>query len=172
MFLARKITRAKWETKEGYAHGEIPADAVTTDLRTNGNLLSFWQCGTGRRDEVEEAALALAAASKHVDKLEMVWLSDDDLRTDGQRWDETEGRTPVSSLINRHIDVFLLDYERLGRIAHRIVASMQENRYCRLTKKRVASLLATAVQEGEVELSQLEKRVQEVVQKSLGESGQ
>ena len=169
VFLARKITRAKWEAKEDFADGEIPADAVTTDLRTSGNSLSFWQCGSGSKNEVEEAALALAAASRHVDKVEIVWLSEDDLATDGQKWNETEGRTPVRSLISRHVDVSLLDYERLGRIAHRIVASMQESRYCRLTRKRVASLLATAVQEGEVELSQLEERVQEEVQKILQE---
>ena len=172
VFLARKITRAKWEAKEGFSDGEIPADAVSTDLRTSGNSLSFWQCGSGTRGEVEEAALALAAASRHVDKVEIVWLSGDDLLTDGQKLVETEGRTPVRSLIKRHIDVSLLDYERLGRIAHRIVASMQESRYCRLTRKRVTNLLATAVQQGEVELSQLEERVQIEVRKSLGEPGQ
>ena len=172
VFLARKITRAKWEANENFADGEIPADAITSDLRTSGNSLSFWQCGNGTREEVEEAALALAAASKHVDKLEIVWLSNDHLVTDGQQWDDTEGRTPVRRLIRRHIDVSLLDHERLGRIAHRIVASMQESRYRRLTKKRVASLLATAVREGEVELAELEERVQEEVRKSLGESRQ
>ena len=172
VFLARKITRAKWETREYFADGEIPADAVTADLRTSGNSLSFWQCGNGTRDEVEEVALALAAASNHVDKLEIVWLSDDSLNADGQEWDETKGRTPVTRLIRRHIDVYFLDYGRLGRIAHRIVAAMQESRYCRLTKKRVASLLATAVRQGEIELAQLEERVQEEVRKSLGETRQ
>ena len=31
MFLARKITRAKWDAEQGMAEGEISADAVTGD---------------------------------------------------------------------------------------------------------------------------------------------
>ena len=34
MFLARKITRAKWSNKAELSADEIPADAVTADLRT------------------------------------------------------------------------------------------------------------------------------------------
>ena len=34
MFLARKITRAKWNPQKGLSEGEIVADAVTADLRT------------------------------------------------------------------------------------------------------------------------------------------
>ena len=116
MFLARKITRAKWEPKQGFADGEIPADAVTADLRTQGNSLSLWQCGDATMHEVEEAALALATAGNQVDKLDIVWLSDDDLNADGQNWAETEGRTPVTDLIRRHVDLSLLDYGRLGKV--------------------------------------------------------
>ena len=149
MFLARKVTRAKWEPKQGFADGEIPADAVTADLRTQGNSLSFWQCGDATMHEVEEAALALATAGNQVDKLDIVWLSDDDLRADGQNWAETEGRTPVTDLVRRHVDLSLLDYARLGKVAHRIVAAMEEGRYRRLTRRRVTDLIATAVRRGE-----------------------
>ena len=69
MFLARKITRAKWNPKNGLSAGEIPADAVTVDLRTRENSLSFWRCGLGEKEQVEEAALAIAAAGDRVDSL-------------------------------------------------------------------------------------------------------
>ena len=167
MFLARKITRAKWEPKQGFAHGEIPADAVTVDLRTHGNSLSLWQCGDATLYEVEEAALALATAGNKVDKLDIVWLSDDDLRADGQNWDETEGRTPVTDLITQHVDLSLLDYARLGMFAHRIAAAIEEGRYKRLTRRRVADLIATAVRQGRVELDHLEKKVKSEVSRSL-----
>ena len=91
MFLARKITRAKWVD----AHldsGEIPADAVTADLRTRNNALSFWQCGDATEEELDEAVLALAAAAQRVESIDIVWLSYDELRTDGQRLDVTAGR--------------------------------------------------------------------------------
>ena len=31
MFLARRITHAKWRPREGFAEGEIAADAVTVE---------------------------------------------------------------------------------------------------------------------------------------------
>ena len=34
VYLARKITRAKQESRESFAEGEIPVDAVTVDLST------------------------------------------------------------------------------------------------------------------------------------------
>ncbi len=74
MFLARKITRAKWKTREELSAGEISADAVTADLKTQGNALSFWQCHTATNSDVEEAALAIAAARDRVARLDVVWL--------------------------------------------------------------------------------------------------
>ena len=53
MFLARKISLAKWSKKQEQgelAEDEIPADAVTADLRTQDNKLSFWRCGDGEGD--------------------------------------------------------------------------------------------------------------------------
>ena len=47
MFLARKISLAKWSKKGELEVGEIAADAVTADLRTQDNKLSFWRCGDG-----------------------------------------------------------------------------------------------------------------------------
>ena len=41
MFVARMITRAKWDPKPELQTGEISADAVTGDLRTRYNSLSF-----------------------------------------------------------------------------------------------------------------------------------
>ena len=166
MFLARKITRSKWE-KEGFHDGEIPADAVTADLRTRDNKLSFWQCGEGTADDVEEAALALAAASERVDKLELVWISEDDLQTDGQEWDATRGRTPVEDLNGLHIDLLRLDFVRLGKVAGRVANSLEKSRYCTLTKKHVRKLLASAVKEGRVEFGALGEGIQKEVRKLL-----
>jgi hypothetical protein len=61
MFLARMITRPKWQPKQGLASDEIPADAITADLRTSNNVLSFWQCGEATDPEISTAVLAIAA---------------------------------------------------------------------------------------------------------------
>ncbi len=165
MFLARKISRAKWDAKEGLSKGEISADAVTADLRTRENKLSFWRCG--RETEVEDAALAIAAASDRVDKLDIVWVDEDALKTDGQILENTEGRTHVTELIEHHVDVCRLDYVRLGNVAHHVITAIEENRYIRLSRGRVAKILAAAVEQERVNLDDLEKRVQEEVFKSL-----
>lgn len=152
MFLARKIARAKWDAKRnierGLEEGEISADAVTGDLRTQMDTLSFWRCRTGADDDVKEAALAIAAAGERLDKLDIVWLADSDLRADGHTLKDTEGRTPVANLSERHVDVCKLDYIRLGKVAQRVVAAIEAKRWRRLTKARVKELLVAAVQQG------------------------
>ena len=167
MFLVRKITRAKWDSNSELSVGEISADAVTSDLRTQRNSLSFWRCRAETNGDVEDAALAIAATRDHIDKIDIVWLADDELRADGQRLRNSEGRTPVTELVGLHVDVDCLDYVRLGRIARRIVTAVEEKRYRRITRARVKKLLADAVEQGRVKLAGLQTSVQAEVQKSL-----
>ena len=167
MFLARKISRAKWDPKSGLSPDEISADAVTGDLRTQGNSLSFWQCGIGEKDEVEEAVLAIAAAGERIDRFDVVWLADDELRADGQALKDTKGKTPVTDLVDSHVDVCRLDYVRLGKVARNVVTAIEENRYLRLTKARVTKLLASAVTDKRVALDDLNGRIQMEVRKWL-----
>ena len=167
MFLARKITRAKWSPKPGFVAGEIPADTVTSDLRTQENSLSFWKCGNGTISEVDEAVLALAAGGGRVDKIEVVWLAEEDLRNDEQKYHETEGNTKVNELENQHVDMYLLDYVRLGKVANRIVSAIEDCRYRRLSKQQVLTLIAAAVRQKRVELADLKENVQEEVSKVL-----
>jgi hypothetical protein len=171
VFLARKITRAKWTPKAGLEADEVPADAVTADLRTTENTLSFWRCGEGAEGEVEEAALAIAAGGDRLDKLDVVWLSDEQLRSDGQTWKDTDGRTPVKSLVKQHVDLYRLDYVRLGRVADGVVDAIECRRHRRLTKKHITKLLAVAVEEGRVALADLEEKVQSEVVKILEGDG-
>ena len=138
---------------------EIPADAVTADLRTQRNALSFWQCPADTVDGVEEAALAIAAAGERVDKLDIVWLDDEELQNDGQTLRNSAGRTPVTSLADLHVEASRLDYVRLGNVARRVVAAIEANRYRRLTRGRVKKLIAAAVEQGRVDLDALQDKV-------------
>ena len=140
------------------SNDEIPADAVTADLRTQGNSLSFWQCPTDATRDVEEAALAIAAARERVDRLDIVWLDDQELQDDGQTLRNSEGRT-VPRLAHLHVEVFRLDYVRLGSVAHRIVAAIRENRYRRLTRGDVKRLITAAVEQGRIDLDALQDKV-------------
>ena len=167
MFLARKITQAKWRPKEGFGEGEIAADAVTVDLKTQDNSLSFWRCPTETTKDLEKAVLAIAATRNRVEKLEIVWLINDDLQNDCQTLENTEGDTPVSELKELHVDVCRLDYVRLGKVASRIATALENCRWRRITKGRVRNLLVEAVNQKRVELADLHESIQREVQKSL-----
>ena len=167
MFLARKITRAKWLQRPELAQGEIAADAVTADLRTNGNALSFWRCDTGAEDQVEAVALAMAASGDRIDKLDVVWIAERHFAEGGQTWEATEGRTPVAELRRRHVDLQRLDYVRLGNVARHVAAAIESEWCLRLTRRRVKMLLVAAVRRDEVALDDLADRVRDEVGRAL-----
>ena len=167
MFLARTITRSKWEPKQGLMSGEISADAVTADLRTRDNKLSFWRCSSGTEVDFENVVLAIATGREEVAKVEIVWLDDEDLRTDGQTLINSDGRTPVAELVSLHVDVCYLDYKRLGKVAHRVVSAFDEGRYRCLTRARILNLMASAVRKSRVDLKDLKEKVRDAVLKTL-----
>lgn len=164
MFLARKISLAKWSKKQEQgelAEDEIPADAVTADLRTQDNKLSFWRCDTKETTEVNKAVLAIAAAYDRIDKIAVVWLAADELRADGQTLEDSKGRTPVRELVELHIDVCRLDYMRLGKVAQCIFIALKKGQYLQLRKARVKELLAEAVKQGSIDPNHLEKSLRQ-----------
>ena len=94
--------------------------------------------------------LAIAAAGERLDKLDIVWLADNELQADGHTLKDTKGRTPVAGLSEKHVDICKLDYVRLGKMAQRVVAAIEDQRCRRLTKARVKGLLVAAVQQGRI----------------------
>ena len=132
---------------------------MTGDLRTQKDTLSFWRCRTGANVDIEDAVLAIAAAGERLDKLDIVWLADNELQADGHILKDTEGRTPVADLSEKHVDICKLDYVRLGNVAQRVAAAIEEQRFRRLTKARVRGLLVAAVQQGRIIPDQLADRL-------------
>lgn len=167
MFLARKISRAKWEPGDDLNEGELPADAVTVDLRTQDNALSFWRCENASKDHVERAALAIAAAAERIDKLDVVWVAEGDLQTDELHIEQTDGRTPIADMVANHIDVQRLDYTRLGKVASRVARALAEQNHRRLTKKSVRRLLVAAVQANALSLDGLDEKLRQEVSLAL-----
>ena len=159
MFLARKINRAKWEAREELEADEIPADAVTVDLRTKENSLSFWRCPTDTDSDVEKVALAIAAAGQRVDRLDIVWMADEDFQNDGHVLRNTEGSTPLADMAAMHVDVARLDYVRLGKVARQVNAALEGDRHRRLTRARVKNLIREAVGQGRINRGDLHDKL-------------
>lgn len=160
MYLARKIARAKWLSEDSSPNRVITADAVTVDLRTQGNTLSFWRCLSGKDDVVADVALAIAATWDRLDKLDLVWLATSDIQADGHILRETPGKTPVADLVEHHVDLCKLDYVQLGKVAQRVNMAIVRNQYCRLSKKSVQDLLVKAVTQNRISPDQLSTGLQ------------
>jgi hypothetical protein len=165
---ARKISRAKWGPKEDLGPGEIAADAVTVDLRTTGNALSFWTCTTPTPQELKETVLALATNAERLDRFDVAWLTENEVLAQGLAARPTLGDTPIAALRDRHIDVEKLDYDRLGRVARLIVAALANDQHRRMSKKEVLDLVVDAVRGRKVSPHELKAQVRVEVEEALG----
>ena len=159
MYLARKFERAKWDAQYGVAVGEIPADAVSVDLRTSKNTLSFWDCGEATLDEIKDVVLALAAARDRNDKVDVVWVAKDKMAIHKLEIIESQGKTLVKSLVDKHRDAIALDYVRLGEIAHVLAESLDNGRYHRFTRQEVVKIIGVAVSDGRIKKNDLTEKV-------------
>lgn len=159
--LARKISLAKWKNPEWGA--EIPADAVTGDLRTSGNALSFWTIGTPTRGELEQVVLALASTADRIDKIDLTWVDRDTLASEGIDLEATPGETPVEALRGRHVDLARLDLGRLGRVATLVSQAVAGNQHQRWTKNEVLRILVAAARRQDFDPAKLTRAVQEEV---------
>lgn len=168
MFLARRIAPAKWDKTNnlrlGVAEDEISADAITGDLRTRENSLSFWRCRIKTDVEIEDVVLAIAAAGERLDRLAMVWVMENEFQADGQCLKESPGRTPVTDLVDRHVDICRLDCSRLGKVAQLVATAIESNQCHVFPKGRVKELLIEAVNKGRVAPEQLADRLRSEIE--------
>jgi hypothetical protein len=159
--LARKISLAKWKNPEWGA--EVPADAVTGDLRTSDNTLSFWSIESSSREELELVVLALGSAADRIDKVDLTWVDRDKLASQGISLVPSDGNTPVESLKRRHVDLARLDLGRLGRVATLVSDSVLADQHRRWSQNEVLRLLVTAVKSGSLDPAKLAAPVKQEV---------
>jgi hypothetical protein len=167
VYLARKITRAKWESREGFAAGEIPADAVTADLRTTGNTLSFWKCEPPPEDGIRAVVLALATGADRIDRMDLVWVAEDALHAQGIALHPSEGRTPVASLRGQHFDLIQLDLGRLAKVATLLAQALARHQQRRFTRKEVIQIVAEAIHHNLLSASELDPGVRKEIENAI-----
>ena len=149
MWLAHKVTFSKWDSHPQIEGAEFQADAITADLRTYDNVLSFWHCGDNDVTEVgvEDAALAMASIMDRANKVELVWLDGRELEQAWYLVEQTDGETMVPDLVSKHYDVGYFDYVRIGDVARRVQTAIA-NGHSRLFRRRqVLGLLAKAARQ-------------------------
>lgn len=168
MLLVRRIGRRKWPTAHAGASADrIPADAITADLRTQQNRLSFWTCED--LEDIEGAVLAIAAAAPRVATIDVVWIEDDESRFCGYGRLRTEGDTPVTAWKRRHLDIEGFDFAGLGLVASAVADAVGAERCRRIPARRVRQMLAKSVSENGLRLDDLEPKVRSEVRAALDE---
>lgn len=165
-YLVSKITRAKWEPGDELAQDDIPADAVTADLRTSSNTLSFWQLETpSNDDEIRRIALVLATAADRIDRMDLTWIDKNGPSSQSMSIKPSEGRTPVESLRSNHVDVTKLDLGRLSRVATWIAEALTRHQHRRFTRKEIIEIIVEAVRDNLVLINDLCPTVKEEIEK-------
>lgn len=174
MFVCRKISRAKWLEPVGIPAGAIGADAVTADLKTTRNALSVWTCPVNPHDPriplgtgLEDVALVLASGFQRIEKLDLAWMAADTLRDAGVVIESTPGRTPITSLVERHRDLTGLCVERLCVVADAVADALSGQCFRRFTKGEVRRLLIRAINAERLRIEDLEPKVREALSSSL-----
>ncbi len=166
-FLTRKISRAKWQDNGDLDDGEIQADAVTADLKTTGNTLSFWARETVEDADLQQAILAVATGLERIDRLDIAWVDSTAIMEAGLAVAETPGRTPVPGLVDSHRDIKRLDLVRLGRVSTLLHEAIGNDQHRRFSKKKVVGFITEAVKADLVSLDDLAEKVRAEVEKLL-----
>lgn len=154
-FLARSISLAKWNARENISADALPADAVTIDLRTKDNILSFWICNPTDENSLQDVALAIASTRDTVQRLDIVWLEERNVARMDVAINPTVGETPAKHLNKNHRDIVGIDLLRLVRLARSVGSAVGNQQTKRFTAKEVEHLLLEAVKNGIVSAGDL-----------------
>jgi hypothetical protein len=169
MLLGHKVSISRWNEAGGLPEGRIQADAITADLRTQDNRLSFWNCGEDDVNDamLADAVLAVASSMDRASKVDLVWVLRESLEKYGYLLDFNDGQTPVKGLKGRHVDVCGLDYEGLGRVARQVSVAVKAGQWRRYSQKKVLELLAAAVKQDRLDVEELKEKLRESVRTKL-----
>ena len=159
--LVRKINRAKWSPSDTMCDDDVPADAITSCMRTNSNSLSVWEVESD--DNLDDSVLAVAAASDRLETIDVVPLSAEYLRDNGIVCRPSRGRTPVENLAKTHRDLVNLSYRTLGVIAYHIVDRISDNRVRRYTVASQKQILKAAITAGTLRREDLTDSVNKTI---------
>lgn len=170
-YLVRKVSRAKWEIKAELPSGSIAADAVTTDLKTQGNELSLWFCAAESDEELTDIVLALVAGPNRdrADTIDIVWFESSLMEKDGVSIEPSAGETYVADLRDRHVNAVRLELDAIGCIATHIASAIRDKEQTkRLSPRKVIGVLRDAVSAGRLNLDDLTGKLKASVEEAIG----
>jgi len=160
MIVFRKISRAKWEPINT---DSISADAITGDLRTQGNKLSLWQFDSAADENLDKVGLILATNLDDLAPIDITWIDKEKL-SPNIAFEATSGDTPILSLQSFHIDAVNIDLDRLGSIARAYFEAFHSGNCKRLSRLIVKGLIKSAIKSGDLKEDNLNKKLAKKIQ--------
>jgi hypothetical protein len=170
-FLVRAINRAKWDPKpEELGPDLIQADAVTIDLKTTGNCLSFWRCIAANEAELKDIAFAVAVKRESLEKMDLAWLEEDNIQSIEIVMNNTIGDTYVEDMRDKHINAEKLDLEKIYLLSKRLCVSIRdENRFKRYTRGEIIQIVRDGISQGRFSIDLIENiKAKDSFRKVLG----
>jgi hypothetical protein len=164
-FLARSASPQKWKSETAALAGKVPADAVFADMRTIDNRISFWACDPSQESSLKQTVLAVATAKDHVQRVDLVWISEEELAKIDIATEATLGETPAKSLATGHRDLVDLDLEKLYGLSKTFASAMVNKQTRRFTEAQVREIILKGVEDGIVSAQDLKKSVADKIKK-------
>lgn len=159
-FLVRKISRAKWSPSNINDNPfDIPSDTITKDLKSTTNTLSVWE--VLNVSSIDEAVLAIVSSGDRIDTIDIVWIPKNELVSKKIDCISTPGATPITSLINNHVDLSNLTYFKIGLFAESIMNNISSSNIKRYNKSALKKLFNSSIQNGVFAKTDLPLRMQE-----------
>jgi len=158
--LLRKIRHKRWFVATHDLDAPLPADPLA-DLNTNNNNLSLWEIFPDRSN-LDDVLVGLAATFDHVSNIDLAIVDTTRLSSPVPQTQMTNGRTTYAKAASYHRDFLDLTAQQIIEFADciRRHASLEG-----FSEREVAALLAQAIREGRLDLSDLRPDVQTHLQK-------
>ena len=178
--LARKTTISKWQKAVKFCQNNVeklPADVITSDLKTFNNTLSTWKINFNEKNEIiiDDVVLALLTGPKveHIETIDLIFIDTD--RYNQFEYKNTDGNTLVENLKKRHYDVCNLNLKTLGEFCIIYLDAMNGinencNENCnenlmvkKISKREVIEIIRKAFKENRVSLNNFSEKMQDKV---------
>lgn len=141
---------------------KLPADAVTTDLRTTQNELSVWKIQD--ESQLDDVFVALASNCDSIGTMRVVMISDDALQNLQIEEEECEGDTPDESYNNLHCNMIHLNYESVGSLAMVIIDCLKDkNVWKSKSRSEIRTLLCQAYQNNALDKDRLTESMRNAI---------
>ena len=157
----RKISLAKWPN-ELIPRSDYPADSIS-DLRTSQNRLSFWVIDSINHLQIAIIALATAPLNNKLEKMQLLWIDESDLKKEGFAIKQSDGETAAVVYKETHRDIDNLTYHSLGVMAEIIVHAIHKENYRIIKTPDVKEFVRQAYIKGDIDLNRCNPGIAEVL---------